>query len=59
MKNALYLTGYLSIAFFTLGLVFKLQHWPGAGILLVSGGFFLNIVFLPMLIARKLKNQEG
>ena len=38
----MYLFGYLSIACVTTGLVFKLQHWTGAGIMLVhaaaSGG---------------------
>lgn len=58
MKNVFYLIGYVSIACLTLGLVFKLQHWPGAGILLISGGFFLNIVFLPMLLARKMKHSD-
>lgn len=53
MKAAISLIGYLAIAFTTTGLAFKLQHWPGAAVLLISGIFLLNFVFLPVYFFRK------
>lgn len=43
------LLGYLSIALFASGLVCKLQHWPGAGIMLILGLALLNFGYLPLL----------
>lgn len=56
MKKVMYLFGYLSIACVTTGLVFKLQHWTGAGIMLVLGAFLLNIIFLPLFFLRKARS---
>ena len=55
----LYVTAFIAGMLFITGVVFKMQHWPGAGILLslavLSGLFF----FLPALLAGKLIDQEN
>jgi len=55
----LYVTAFIAGMLFITGVVFKMQHWPGAGIILslavLSGLFF----FLPALLAGKLIDQEN
>jgi len=42
--------GLTSMAVITIGALFKIQHWAGAGILLTIGFFFLGIVFMPVAL---------
>ena len=55
----LYVSAFISGMLFITGVVFKMQHWPGAGIILslavLSGLFF----FLPALLAGKLVDQQS
>lgn len=55
----LYITAFIAGMLFITGVVFKMQHWPGSGIILslavLSGLFF----FLPALLAGKLIDQEN
>jgi hypothetical protein len=46
---SLYLFAYLGFIGFSLGIYFKLMHWPGASILLSLGLLILPLVFLPLL----------
>lgn len=56
-KNVLtYLTGFIAAFAFTLGVLFKVQHWPASGILLVVGEFMLIALFLPALLAQSIRN---
>lgn len=47
MKKTMKTIGLVSLALITIGALFKIQHWPGAGILLTLGFFFLGTVFMP------------
>jgi len=40
--------GLAALMIFTLGLMFKFQHWPGAFALQTTGSFLLIAVFLPL-----------
>ena len=42
---------------FMVGVLFKLQHWPGAGVLLMLGWIFILFVFLPILMFAKMKQS--
>lgn len=42
----------IAIASYILGILFKLLHWPGASILLPTGGV-LTVVMLALLLFRK------
>ena len=56
-KNVLtYLTGFIAAFAFALGVLFKVQHWPASGILLVVGEFMLIVLFLPALLAQSIRN---
>ncbi|MBN2519157.1 MAG: hypothetical protein JXB17_01525 [Bacteroidales bacterium] len=47
MKKTMKISGIISIALLMFGSLFKIQHWPGAGIMLTLGFFILCILFLP------------
>ena len=46
----LYILAYLTIAFDSLGMLFKIMHWPGAGILLIIGLPLPFVLFLPFYV---------
>jgi hypothetical protein len=54
--NLLILAG--GIAFMT-GVLFKVMHWPGAGILLFAGWSVILMLFLPLLLFVKLKEAPA
>lgn len=59
MKRSMYVIGYIAAILSTSGLVFKLQHWPGAAIMLVLGIALFNFAFLPMYFYDRYKRAAG
>ncbi|QMU31598.1 hypothetical protein HUW48_17240 [Adhaeribacter radiodurans] len=55
MKKMMYVFGYIAASLVTTGLLFKLNHWPGATILLVLGIALLNLGFLPLYFYERYK----
>ena len=55
MKRLTYISGFIFSASFTLGMLFKLLHWPGATSMLYMGIFGLAFVFVPMLLVNRYK----
>jgi hypothetical protein len=53
-----YIVGFIGTFFLTVSFLFKVMHWPGASIALVSGAFFTCFIFLPSLLIHKLKESE-
>jgi len=47
MKKTMKVIGWISMSMITVGALFKIQHWPGAGLLLVFGFLFLGAIFFP------------
>ncbi|NOQ76132.1 MAG: hypothetical protein GQ574_29295 [Crocinitomix sp.] len=58
MKRTLKITGLLSAAFIVLGGLFKLQHWPGAGLLLLAGLLIFSLIFVPLNIILKYQDDK-
>ncbi|WP_231628663.1 hypothetical protein [Mangrovimonas sp. ST2L15] len=56
MKKTMYFLGYIAVAISTTGVLFKIQHWPGASVLITLGIVILNFGFLPMYFYDKYKN---
>lgn len=54
MKNPLNIIGYIAALTIVLGAIFKIEHWPGAGVLIVIGSSFLSFFYLPVFIHYKL-----
>lgn len=58
MKNTLKISGIMSSILTILGAIFKTMHWPGANICIVLGAGIFSLVFLPLMIALKFKDEE-
>jgi len=50
MKQKLNILGLASIIILVMGTVFKINHWPGAGIMLIVGITSLAVLFLPLAL---------
>jgi len=48
MKKFMYILGTIAPSLLIIGAIFKLQHWPGASVLIVLGSFLLAAVYLPV-----------
>lgn len=58
MKKFLIVFGYIVISFISLGTLFKLQHWPGSGLMLLMGLFLLSIIFLPVFFIQRMIEKK-
>ena len=47
MKNTMKISGITGTILFGIATLFKIQHWPGAGIMLTLGAFILAFIFMP------------
>lgn len=59
MKNKIYTLGLVTTIVVFLGILFKMLHWPGAGILLTLGIFLLVLVFLPVALINNYKESKN
>jgi hypothetical protein len=50
MKNTMKISGIAGTIIFGCAALFKIQHWPGAGILLTLGAMILAFIFMPSTI---------
>lgn len=50
MKQKIYITGVITTMIVFLGGIFKVNHWPGAGIMLTIGMLMLIFLFLPLAL---------
>ncbi len=57
MKKTMYVIGFIATFLTTTGLLFKLQHWQGASIILILGIMLINLGFLPMYFYDKYKRS--
>src|SRR5674476_606219 len=51
MKNAMKISGVAGTILFGFAAMFKIQHWPGAGIMMTLGALILVFVFLPSALS--------
>ena len=58
MKNKIYYLGILSGMVTACGCLFKIMHWPAAGIIIVLGLLSLSLVFLPLAIRNIVKAEQ-
>jgi hypothetical protein len=57
-KLFLFISAFFTAMFFILGTLFKIQHWPGAGLLLSLAAFSGSLLFLPAILAHLLSDPE-
>lgn len=55
MKRTVYLLGFVTCFLLSMGVLFKIMHWPLASILLVLGFASLNFGLLPVYFYQKYK----
>lgn len=59
MKKVTFTFGLTSTILLLAGTMFKLFHWPGAGILVTIGAALLVLAYFPLLLHYKLKESPG
>ena len=59
MKNKIYYFGIACCILIMTGGIFKIQHWPGAGIIFTLSLPLLVFIFLPMAMANSFKAEEN
>jgi hypothetical protein len=55
----LFISAFLAGALFIAGTLFKIQHWPFAGTILVAGAVSGIFLFIPALLINRLSDQEN
>ncbi|TNE56208.1 MAG: hypothetical protein EP338_01165 [Bacteroidetes bacterium] len=58
MKKTLKYSGIAATFFALLGAIFKIFHLPGAAAMIILGGLFFALVFLPLMIVLKFRDEE-
>jgi hypothetical protein len=59
MRKTMHITGITSAVLLLLGTIFKIQHWPGAGVMYVLGAAALCFIFMPLLLTIRIKEKTG
>ncbi len=59
MKRTLKITGLLSASITIIGAILKTYHLPGAGIFYVVGASLFSLIFLPLMIILKFRDEES
>jgi hypothetical protein len=57
MKQKIYILGVVTTLIVFTGILFKLNHWPGAGYLLIIGLVTLVMVFMPVALINHYKGE--
>jgi hypothetical protein len=57
MKQKLYILGVVAAMIMATGAIFKVNHWPAAGILIVTGTLILVLLFLPVALVSNYKAE--
>jgi len=55
----LYISAFVSAMLFILGIMFKVQHWPGAGVILLLSCICCAFCYIPVLLFSKLPQEES
>ena len=59
MKKVLNVFSGLAAIMIIIGAVFKLNHWPGTGAVLVLSMAFVSLLFFPVLLVVRVMNAQG
>jgi hypothetical protein len=58
MKKIMLVSGTISAALLSVGILFKFMHWPGASMGIVLGITIASFVFLPLLFTLKMREKQ-
>ena len=57
-KKWTHFIGFLGTFFLSLSFLFKIMHWPGAGIAMMVGVTLICLIFLPMVLINKVRDKQ-
>ena len=55
----MYVFGLIAGIIFIAGALFKIMHWPGAGVMIMLSGIVTVFIFIPILVIQALKDKEN
>ncbi len=58
-KRPAYIFGAAGMIFYTAGMLFKIQHWPGATIMMLLGIALMGVVAFPLFVWLTWKNDKN
>jgi len=59
MKQKIYIIGVITVMVILMGTIFKINHWPAAGIMLTAGLITLVLIFLPLALIDSYRGDEN
>lgn len=59
MKKIMIISGAIAAFATIFGAFFKVMHWPGANVLMLSGLAIMSFVFLPLMFTLKIKEKDS
>jgi hypothetical protein len=57
MKQKLYILGLISVIILSTGVIFKIEHWPAAAIMITAGTLLLVLLFFPAALINNYKAE--
>jgi hypothetical protein len=57
MKQKIYILGVISAMILSTGVIFKMEHWPAAGIMITAGTLVLVLIFFPASLINNYKAE--
>lgn len=57
-ETGIYAIGVIGVIIFELSALFKIQHWPGASLMLIMGAILIVSVFLPLYVKNIYKKTD-
>ena len=57
MKQKIYILGLITTLIISTGVIFKMEHWPAAGIMITAGTLILILLFLPFALINNYKAE--
>jgi hypothetical protein len=58
MKRTMKITGFVTAFLILAGAIFKTMHWPGAGVAIVLGLGLFSLVFIPLNVVMKFRDDD-
>jgi hypothetical protein len=59
MKQKIYILGLVAAIIMSTGAIFKLNHWPAAGIMMTAGTAILVLLFLPAALINHYRSEDN
>jgi flagellar motor component MotA len=59
VNKPLYIIGVIAGFIFLTGILFKINHWPGAGIALLVSVLIMVVLFIPFLVVHAIRDKEN